>query len=129
MGLVYVDIRLSNPRHTELKPLAINALVDTGAVTLCIPEQIMVQLGLEEIEKREVTTADGKQRPVPYVGPIQVKFENRTCFTGALVLGDSVLLGAVPMEDMDLVVSARMQQVTVNPQSPNIPSALVKSVV
>nr|VFJ62365.1 MAG: hypothetical protein BECKDK2373C_GA0170839_10966 [Candidatus Kentron sp. DK] len=80
----------------------------------------MVQLGLEEFEKREVTTADGKRRPVPYVGPIQVKFENRTCFTGALVLGDGVLLGAVPVEDMDLVVSARMQQVTVNPQSQNI---------
>nr|VFJ99702.1 MAG: clan AA aspartic protease, AF_0612 family [Candidatus Kentron sp. LFY] len=129
MGLVYVDIQLSNPRNTELKPLATNALVDIGAVTLCIPEHVMVQLGLEEVEKREVTTADGKQRPVPYVGPIRVKFENRTCFTGALVLGDGVLLGAVPMEDMDLVVSARMQQVTVNPQSPNIPSVLVKSAV
>nr|VFK17838.1 MAG: clan AA aspartic protease, AF_0612 family [Candidatus Kentron sp. LFY] len=129
MGLVYADIQLSNPRDTELKPLATNALVDTGAVTLCIPEHIMVQLGLEEVEKREVTTADGKRRSVPYAGPIRVEFENRTCFTGALVLGDGVLLGAVPMEDMDLVVSARMQQVTVNPQSPNIPSALVKSTV
>nr|VFJ62359.1 MAG: hypothetical protein BECKDK2373C_GA0170839_10965 [Candidatus Kentron sp. DK] len=35
MGLVYADIRLSNPRNVELKPLAVNALVDTGAVTLC----------------------------------------------------------------------------------------------
>ncbi|VAX08982.1 hypothetical protein MNBD_GAMMA26-2228 [hydrothermal vent metagenome] len=126
MGLVHAEIHISNPRNTKLKPLVTNALVDTGAITLCIPEHVMVQLGLEETEKREVTTADGRHIPVPYVGPIQIKFENRTCFTGALVLGDTVLLGAVPMEDMDLVVSSRMQQLTVNPESPNMPSAVVK---
>ena len=65
-------------------------------------------------------------RDRPYVGPVQIRFANRNCFTGALVLGDSVLLGAIPMEDMDLVVSSRMQKVTVNPESPNIPSAVVK---
>jgi len=126
MGLVYAEIQLSNPRNPELKPLTTNALVDTGAITLCIPEHIMLQLGLEEIEKREVTTADGRHIPVSYVGPIQIKFDNRTCFTGALVLGDGVLLGSVPMEDMDLVVSSRMQRLTVNPESPNMPSAVVK---
>ena len=127
MGLIHTEILLSNPRNNALKPLSVNALVDTGAITLCIPEHIAVQLELEEIEKREVTTADGKHIPVPYVGPIQLKFEKRSCFTGALVLGDSVLLGAIPMEDMDLVVSSRMQKVTVNPESPNMPSAVVKA--
>jgi hypothetical protein len=63
---------------------------------------------------------------VPYVGPIQIRFQNRTCFTGALVLGDSVLLGAVPMEDMDLVISPSRQTIVVNPKSPNMPSAVVK---
>lgn len=128
MGLVYTNIELSNPKNGDLKPLVVNALVDTGAITLCIPDHVAIQLDLEEIEKREVTTADGKHIPVPYVGPIQIKFEKRTCFTGALVLGDSVLLGAVPMEDMDLVVSSGMQKLTVNPESPNIPSAVVKPI-
>jgi len=63
---------------------------------------------------------------VPYVGPVQIRFGKRTCFTGALVIGESVLLGAVPMEDMDLVVEPSRQTVTVNPKSPNIPSAVVK---
>ena len=126
MGLIYTKISLSNPKEGNLKPLLTEALVDTGAITLCIPVHIAVQLNLKEIEKREVTTADGKHVPVPYVGPIQINFENRTCFTGALVLGDSVLLGAVPMEDMDLVVSSRMQQITVNPENPNMPAAIVK---
>jgi len=126
MGLIYVPIELSNPRDGSLKPIVVKALVDTGAMTICIPEHVAVQLRLPEIEKREVTTADEKSHVVPYVGPIQIRFENRTCFTGALVIGDSVLMGAVPMEDMDLVVSPSRQTVTVNPKSPNLPSAVVK---
>ena len=126
MGLVYANISLSNPREPTLRAIEVEALVDTGAVTLCLPEHVAIQLKLTEIEQREVTTADGKPHLVPYVGPLQVQFENRTCFTGAFVLGDSVLMGTIPMEDMDLVVSPREQKVTVNPKSPNIPSAIVK---
>lgn len=126
MGLVYTNIELKNPKDPTLIPLQIRALVDTSAITLCIPAHVSVQLNLEELEKREVTTAAGEPVVVPYVGPIQIKFENRNCFTGALVLGDSVLLGAVPLEDMDLIVNPRNQTLTVNPSSPNIPSVLVK---
>jgi len=73
-----------------------------------------------------VTLADGSNSTVPYVGPIRVQFEKRQCFVGALVLGDEVLLGAVPMEDMDLVLNPARQEVTVNPASPNIPHSRVK---
>ena len=126
MGMILANIELSNPRNRDLKSMPVNALVDTRAMTICIPEQIALQLQLKEIEKREVTTADDQSHVVAYVGPIQIKFENRTCFTGALVFGQSVLMGAVPMEDMDLVISPSRQTITVNPQSPNIPSAMVK---
>lgn len=70
--------------------------------------------------------ADRRSHLVPYAGPIQIRFQNRTCFTGARVIGDSVLLGAVPMEDMDLIVSPSRQTIEVNLKSPNIPSAIVK---
>lgn len=126
MGFVTVDIELCNPKDIELKPLTVQAMVDTGAMTPCIPEHVAVQLDLKEIEKREVTAADERAHVVPYVGPVQIRFQNCTCFTGALVIGESVLLGAVPMEDMDLVVSPSRRTATVNPQSPNIPSAVVK---
>jgi hypothetical protein len=53
-------------------------------------------------------------------------FMQRSCFTGALVMGDEVLLGAVPMEDMDLILHPASRTVTVNPESPNIPHATVK---
>ena len=126
MGYVYADISISNPKNGKIKPVSIKAMVDTGAMTLCIPEHIRLQLALEPIEKREVTTADGKSHIVPYVGPVQIEFENRTCFTGALVLGDSVLMGAVPMEDMDVVVSPAKQSLIVNPESPNIALSIAK---
>jgi clan AA aspartic protease len=126
VGTVQANIELSNPSKPEIRPTVVRAMVDTRAMTLCIPQHIAVQLQLPEMEKREVTTADERSHIVPYVGPIQIRFENRTCFTGALVIGDSVLLGAVPMEDMDLVISPSAGTITVNPRSPNIPSALVK---
>lgn len=109
-----------------MSPIQANALVDTGAMHLCVPQHVAVQLQLQEIYKREVTTADGRRQLCPYVGPVQVTFGNRGCFTGALVIGDDVLLGAVPMEDMDLVVSPSRRTVVINPDSPNIPSSTAK---
>lgn len=126
MGLVYAEVKIGNPRAANLDAITANALVDTGALMLCIPEHVQIQLSLEESDKREITTADGKKHLVSYVGPVSVKFQNRSCFVGALVLGDQVLLGAVPMEDMDLVISPSTRTVTVNPESPNYPHALVK---
>ena len=126
MGLVYAEIEIGNPRESNLATITVKSLVDTGALMLCIPEHIQIQLNLEEAEKREVTTADGKKHLVAYVGPVQVKFQNRSCFVGALVFGNEVLLGAVPMEDMDLIVSPSTRSLTVNPESPNYPHSLVK---
>ncbi len=125
MGMVHVNVRLSNPRTTEMQPVDVEALVDTGAITLCIPQHVRIQLDLAELERREVTVANGTKEVVPYVGPVKVTCLGRGCYTGALVLGDRTLLGAVPMEDMDLVISPAKREVTVNPESPNIPSAIV----
>lgn len=126
MGHVFTEIKLSNPGQPDLSDILVKALVDTGALMLCIPEHVAIQLKLETESEREVSVADGRKMNVPYVGPIRVSFGNRFCFVGALVLGDEVLLGAVPMEDMDLVVSPGRREVTVDPASPNIPHARVK---
>ncbi len=126
MGLVYADIELSNPRLPELKPMRVKALVDTGAVTMCIPEHIAVQLKLETHEMREVTLADGRRQAYPYVGPLYVTFENRKSFCGAMKFGDEVLLGAIAMEDLDVIVHPRDRRLIVNPASPNMPMMIVK---
>jgi clan AA aspartic protease len=129
MGHAYAEIELRNARQPQLRPVRVRALAGTGALTLCIPEHVALQLGLEAESEREVTVADRRKRKVPYVGPIRVTFDGRICFVGALVLGDEVLLGAVPMEDLDLVIAPGRRTVTVNPQSPNIPHARVKRLV
>lgn len=126
MGHIFASIELSNPRKPELRAFSVSALADTGALMLCLPEHIAIQLDLQTESLREVTVADGRSMNVPYVGPVKVSFENRICFVGALVMGDEVLLGAVPMEDMDLLLSPSRQSIIVNPQSPNIPHARVK---
>jgi clan AA aspartic protease len=126
MGLIKARISLSNPRDRCLGPIHVDALADTGSLHLCVPEHIAIQLKVEELYKREVTTADGRKQLCSYVGPIEVKFQNRGCYTGALVLGDEVLLGAVPMEDMDILLSPAKQAVIVNPDSPNIATSIVK---
>lgn len=122
MGLVRTKISLGNPKRSDLAPIEVDALVDTGALHLCIPAHIAIQLQLEEREKREV--ADGSKHLVPYVGPLVAAFGRRSCFTGAMVLGGDVLLGAIPMEDMDLVVRPATRDVAPNPLNPNIPSSI-----
>lgn len=126
MGLVFSNITLSNPVISKIKPIEVKSLVDTGATYLCIPQHIANQLELKELQKREVILADGSSHLVPYVGPIKVEFENRLCFVGAMVLGDQCLLGAIPMEDMDLVVHPKYFKLSVNPSSPNVASGLAK---
>jgi clan AA aspartic protease len=126
MGLVKAKLTLKNPRKPELQPVEVDALADTAAVHLCVPPHVQLQLGLEEVAQKEVTLADGGKKLVPYVGPVELHFKNRVGFTGALVLGDEVLLGAIPMEDMDLVVVPKTRSVEVNPGSPNIATSVVK---
>ena len=126
MGLVRADIRLGRPM-SDRRSLTVSALVDTGAIFLVIPEHVRLQLDLEVHDKVEVTLADGRRSLTPQCGPIRIDFENRHCHTDALVMGDEVLLGAIPMEAMDLVVIPRELRLSVNPNSPNYASAIVKS--
>jgi clan AA aspartic protease len=128
MGIILTDIELANARQDDLLPMTVTALVDSGAVHLCIPQHVANQLKLPVLDRREVTVANGASQMVDYVGPIRVRFANRQCMVGALVLGDQALLGAIPMEDMDLVISPSRQTVTVNPQNPNIAMSLAMGV-
>jgi len=83
MGLVNGKLLLKNPRLPDLDPVEVVAMADSGALHLCIPEHIQIQLRLEAIDSKEVTLADGSKRLVPYVGPIELRFKNRVGFAGA----------------------------------------------
>jgi len=62
MGRIRGTFSLSNPTRPELAPLEVSALADSGAVHLCIPEHLAIQLSLTELERRELVLADGHRR-------------------------------------------------------------------
>ena len=94
--------------------------------TFAFPNMFRLQLQLDEIDSKEVTLTDGSKKLVPYVGPIELHFKNRVGFASALVMGDQVLLGAIPMEDMDLVIIPKTRTLDINPNSPNFASSIAK---
>lgn len=123
MGIVKTEIKIFNPKE-NLDSIQIECLVDSGALHLCIPEAIAIQLKLQEFEKRPVTLTDGSTHLVSYVGHVKVDWNNRVSFTGALVFGNQVLLGAIPMDDMDIMIHPAQQKVIANPEHPNIPASV-----
>ena len=117
MGLTYADVELINAgdiemarryiiSDDEIKRINVNILVDTGSYNLCINETIQSQLDLPFLEKRKGQLADGSIHEYDLVGPIVLKFKNRQTVCNALVLsGDNEpLLGAIPLEDMDVLI-------------------------
>ena len=126
MGIPETEITLLNAADLSVEPITVSAIADTGALHLILPEHIAIQLKLKELEKKEVTLANGTKQVVPYVGPLLMRFKNRQGFGGAIVMGDEPLLGAIPMEDMDLIVIPRTRSVDVNPANPNIAVSLAK---
>ncbi|MGV3667161.1 MAG: hypothetical protein ACO1NV_13585 [Leptospira bouyouniensis] len=81
---------------------------------------------MEEHSRKEIELADGSKQFVPYVGPIEIAFQNRSAFVEAIVMGTEVLLGAIPMEDMNLVVIPKDRKVDINPENPNFAAAKAK---
>ena len=123
MGLTCASLRLPNP---GLAAIECAALADTGALHLRTPSHVALQLDLHEKEKREVTLTDGPKQLIFDMGPAKIEFANRPYFVGAMVLGDEVLLGAIPMEDLDLVIRPMPRDVRVNPAAPNVPSSVAR---
>jgi len=131
MGLVYADIELINAgeiemarRHIigedEIKRMHINALVDTGSYMLCINETIQEQLQFPVVEKRKAQLANSSVLECDVVSMVELKFKNRRTICNAMVLpGDSEpLLGAIPLEDMDVLIHPLRQELIVNPEHP-----------
>ena len=131
MGLVYAEITLINAvdmgmakrnliGEEEIREVKIEMMVDSGAYEMAINESLQEQLGLTFIEKRKAILADGRINEYDVVGPILVKFANRTALCSAMVLPGNLepLLGAIPMEEMDVMIHPRRQELIVNPEHP-----------
>ena len=139
MGMVRANIQLSNTDDQALvrrgqipaeqvRHMAVDALVDSGAYMLCINEHIRIQLGLAKLDEQAAQLADGSERILDVVGPIEVRFENRRTTVDAMVLPAEaeVLLGAIPLEGLDVCINPKEQTLTVNPASPYLARKTLK---
>lgn len=139
MGLVYAEIELISVddlvlhrrgfmTEDQIKSLKVNALVDSGAYMLAINEHIKAQLDLPLLDKQIAQLADGREVELEVVGPVEIRFENRSTTVRAMVLpGDAeVLLGSIPMEDMDVLIDPKQQRMVVNPANPYIAKKSLK---
>lgn len=107
-------------KKTDIRSVKVKAIVDSGSYMMAINENIAKQLKLGKLDEKIRALADGSQDSYDVVGPIIVKFENRTATCSALVLPGhaEVLLGAIPMEDMDVLIDPKEQKLITNPQRP-----------
>ena len=134
MDLVYATIQLFNyadetlcedgylPKE-KIRTMEINAMADSGAIRLSINEVIKKQLGLRVRQQLNISLADGTKRTLDVAGPIRLKFGDRDCITDAFVLpnNEEALIGAVPMELMDLVIVPSENKLMYNPLHPDGP--------
>ena len=139
MGLIRTELELINGddlalvrrgmlKTEQVRRMNVTALADSGAAMLAINESIRRQLGLFKVEERLAELADGSLATYDVVGPVEVRIPHRRCSVDAIVLpGESeVLLGAIPMEDMDLVIEPKSETVRVNPTMPYISKKSMK---
>jgi clan AA aspartic protease len=124
MSIVHTEITLQNAddimaarreiiKEPEIRQITVNALVDTGAWTLVINDAIREKLGLHIIGTESSTLADGTEETYNLAGPVEVKWKNRRATCDALILpdADDILLGAIPLEAMDLTINPRRELV------------------
>lgn len=139
MGLVYAEIDLVNGgdvylyrqgklEEDKIKQVAVKALVDSGAYMLSINETVKTQLDLPFIEKQFGRLADETLIELDVVGPVEIRFENRSTTVRAIVLpGDAeILLGSIPLEDMDVLIDPKQQKLIVNPKHPYVATKHLK---
>ncbi|MDR1950166.1 MAG: retroviral-like aspartic protease family protein [Spirochaetaceae bacterium] len=117
MGLVYTEITLKNVgdvievnrgyrAEKEVRTVTVQALVDTGSGTLVITEAVRDRLGLAIKGMRNSTLANSARQLCQVTEPVEIHWKDRETACPALVVpgAGEVLLGAIPLEDMDLMV-------------------------
>ena len=127
MGLVKAELTLRNPLDDRLDPYIAHALVDTGAMMLCIPEHVATQLQLQQIQVREVTTADGRRHACPYVGPVEIAFKNRVCFQGAPWSSAMKYFSCNPGCRSDVVITPSRRDDRTSIRKANMPMSIAKA--
>ena len=117
MGLVYSEITLVNLedklnakngiiKEQDIRSMTVTAMVDTGAGNLVIDEATREKLGLEKKGTQSGILADGARGLYDMAGPLEIWWKDRSFVLNTMVIPNAseILLGALPLEGMDLIV-------------------------
>ncbi|WP_008316688.1 retroviral-like aspartic protease family protein [Leptolyngbya sp. PCC 6406] len=139
MGITYAEIELIRGDDLALERagylsadqvsrITVLALVDSGASMLTIPKSLSQRLNLSKLDQVQAELADGSIMEAEVVGPLEVRFQNRKALVEAIVVNadTDVLLGAIPMQRMDVLVDPKREQLIVNPSNPDTARMLLK---
>ena len=125
MGTVHAEITLKRARdiHNRAEGLikdqdthetTVKAIVDTGAMSLVITEEIRQKLALNITEEKSALLANGERAYCMITEPVEVHWKNRNMICNAVLIpgAKKVLMGVIPLESMDLMVNPVTQEVT-----------------
>ena len=134
MGEIVVDVGLENVGDRELaragylpeadiRRASVQAVADTGAVMLALPEDVVERLGVEVVGSVACTYADGRRGERPVAGPLTVRIGDRWMPANCIVVpaGTDALVGQVVMEQLDLVADCATRTLGPRPESPDRP--------
>ena len=126
MGQLYVPVTLRNAReyvlarHGHLAADQVHtyetdqALIDTGALHVVLPPHVAEQLGLWRMGYTEATMANGTLVEGEVTEGVYVELMRRQTLVHAIVMGTTVLIGALVLEGLDLAVDCKRGQLMPN---------------
>jgi len=123
MGTVHAEITLKNAKdegkaldglikEEDVRAATVQAVVDTGAMSLVITEELCQKLGLAVKGEKVARIANGQRVSCKVTEAVEIHWKNRTSTLSAVVIPGAadVLLGTLPLEDMDLMVNPVSQE-------------------
>ena len=109
-------------KSEQIRHCTVQALVNQSVTMLAISEIVRSQLNLCKVREVEADLEDGSCVALDVVESVEIRFQKRRTVVEAIVTPNSttVLLGAIPMEGMDVLIDPKRQRLIVNPESPEI---------
>lgn len=139
MGEICVSVTLENPvdrdrflekqiSESDIRHYQMNAIVDTGAVMLVLPQEVVEKLGLRSRRTVIVSYADERKEERSVAGPVTIQIGDRFMNTDCIIgppLGES-LIGQIILEELDLIADCQRRTLTPRPESPIYPLLKLK---
>ena len=114
--------------ESTVRRTTVDGVVDTGAVMLMLPENVVTRLGLRTLRQVVVTYADERKETRQVAGPVTVQIGNRFMITECIIgppLSEP-LIGQIVLEALDLVADCANRTLTPRPESPDSPLLKLK---